>query len=343
MKAIYFEQHGELDVLRYGDLPAPVPGPGEVRVELKAAALNQLDIWVRRGWPGIKVTLPHIGGSDGAGVVAELGPGVSGVSVGDRVGIDPGISTRVDEWTRRGQDSVSPGYQILGEQRAGTLAEQVVVPAANLLPLPAGMSFPEACAPQLVAVTAWRMLMVVGRLRAGESVLIVGAGGGVNSIALQIAKLAGAKVYALTAGAEKVEKAKALGADEVIDYQADPEWSKTIFERTGRRGVDVVVDNAGQATLRQSMRALAPGGRLLTVGNTTGFKYEMDTRLMFVKQIAWLGSTMGSHQDFRDVMRLVFEGKLRPVIDRVMPLREGKEAVRLLEEGRQFGKIVLEP
>jgi len=343
MKAIYFEQHGELDVLRYGDLPAPVPGPGEVRVELKAAALNQLDIWVRRGWPGIKVTLPHVGGSDGAGVVAELGPGVSGVSVGDRVGIDPGISTRTDEWTRRGEDSLSPGYQILGEQRAGTFAEQVVVPAANLLPLPAGMSFADACAPQLVAVTAWRMLMVVGKLRAGESVLIVGAGGGVNSIALQIAKLAGAKVYALTAGAEKVEKAKALGADEVIDYQADPEWSKAIFERTGRRGVDVVVDNAGQATLRQSMRALAPGGRLLTVGNTTGFKYEMDTRLMFVKQIAWLGSTMGSHQDFRDVMRLVFEGKLRPVIDRVMPLREAKEAVRLLEEGRQFGKIVLEP
>ena len=167
MKAIYFEQHGERDVLRYGDLPAPTPGPGEVRVEIRAAALNQLDIWVRRGWPGLKHAAA-IGGSDGAGIVAELGPGVSGVSAGDRVGIDPGISTRVDEWTRRGLDSVSPGYQILGEHRAGTFAEQVVVPAANLLPIPAAMGFAEACAPQLVAVTAWRMLIVAGQLKAGR-------------------------------------------------------------------------------------------------------------------------------------------------------------------------------
>ncbi len=162
-------------------------------------------------------------------------------------------------------------------------------------------------------------------------------------MAIQIAKLAEPRSTPSPSGADKMQKAKALGADEVIDYKADPEWSKTIFERTGRRGVDIVVDNVGQATLRQSMRALAPGGRLLTVGNTSGFKYEMDTRLMFVKQIAWIGSTMGSHEDFRDVMRLVFEGRLRPVIDRVLPLREAAEAVRLLEEGQQFGKLVLEP
>jgi NADPH:quinone reductase-like Zn-dependent oxidoreductase len=238
---------------------------------------------------------------------------------------------------------LSPGYQILGEHRPGTFAEFVVVPQENLLAIPAEMAFADAAAPLLAGVTAWHMLLAAGRLQAGESVLIVGAGGGVNSMAIQIAKLAGATVYALTSGPDKVEKALALGADEVIDYRAEPEWSKTMFTRTGRRGVDVVVDNVGQATLRQSMRALAPGGRLLTVGNTSGYGFEMDVRLMFAKQIQWIGSTMGSHQEFRDMMRQVFAGRLRPVVDRVMPLREGAEAVRLMEEGRQFGKLVLEP
>jgi NADPH:quinone reductase-like Zn-dependent oxidoreductase len=342
MKALYFDQHGERDRLRYGDLPDPPVGPGEVRVRVRATALNHLDIFVRQGWPGLKLALPHVGGSDGAGEVAEVGPGVAGVAVGDRVCIDPGVSTRVDEWTRRGRDALSPGYQILGEHRPGTFAEQVVVPAVNLLPIPATLSFTDAAAPLLTGVTAWHMLLGAGRLKAGETVAIVGAGGGVNSMAVQIAKLAGAFVYALTSAA-KVEKARALGADHVIDYQAEPEWSKTLFTHTGRRGVDVVVDNVGQATLKQSLRALCNGGRLLTVGNTSGHAFEMDVRLMFVKQIEWIGSTMGSHQEFRDMMGQVFAGRLRPVIDRVMPLEDGAEAVRLMEEGRQFGKLVLEP
>jgi NADPH:quinone reductase-like Zn-dependent oxidoreductase len=343
MKALFFDQHGERDRLRYGDVPDPRVGPGEVRVAIRATALNHLDIWVRKGWPGLSLALPHIGGSDGAGEVVELGPGVTGVAIGDRVCIDPGISTRRDEWTRRGQDALSPGYQILGEHRPGTFADYVVVPQENLLAIPAEMTFADAAAPLLTGVTAWHMFLTAGRLQAGESVLVVGAGGGVNSMAIQIAKLAGATVYALTSGTVKIQKALALGADHAIDYRADPEWSKAIFALTGRRGVDVVVDNVGQATLRQSLRALAPGGRLLTVGNTSGYTFEMDVRLMFVKQIRWIGSTMGSHQEFRDLMRLVFAGRLRPVIDRVLPLREGVEAVRLLEEGRQFGKLVLEP
>ena len=343
MKALFFDQHGERDRLRYGDLPAPRVGPGEVRVAIRAAALNHLDIWVRRGWPGLTLALPHVGGSDGAGEVTEIGPGVAGVAAGDRVCIDPGISTRSDEWTRRGQDALSPGYQILGEHRPGTFAEQVVVPADNLLPIPSGMSFAEAAAPLLTGLTAWHMLLTAGRLQAGESVLVVGAGGGVNTMAIQIAKLAGATVYAVTSGSEKVAKARDLGADQVLDYRAEPEWSKAIFSLSGRRGVDVVVDNVGQATLRQSLRALSPGGRLLQVGNTSGFDFQMDLRLMFVKQISWIGSTMGSHQEFRDMMQQVFLGRLRPVIDRVLPLREGVHAIELMEAGRQFGKLVLEP
>ncbi len=345
MKALCFSRHGERDRLEYGDRPDPVPGPGEALIEIRAAALNHLDIWVRRGWPGLKLALPHVGGSDGAGVIAGFGPGTDGggLELGRRVVIDPGVTTAADEWTRRGLDALSPGYQILGEHRPGTFAERIVVPVGNLLPIPDGFDFPAAAAPLLAGLTAWRMLIGCGEVRVHETVLIVGAGGGVNSIAIQIAKLAGARVFALTSSAEKAARARDLGADEVIDYRAEPEWAKAIHKLTGRRGVDVVVDNVGQATLASSIRALAPGGRLLTVGNTSGYQVEFDIRYMFAKQIRWIGSTMGSHQDFRDVMDLFWSRKLRVVIDRVMPLAEGRDAVRLLEEGRQFGKVVLEP
>jgi len=343
MKALYFNQHGERDVLEYGDLPDPRPGPGEVLVEIRAAALNHLDIWVRRGWPGLKLVMPHVGGSDGAGVVAALGAGVSGVEVGERVVIDPGISTVEDEWTRRGLDSLSPGYQILGEHRTGTLAERIVVPASNVVPIPDGFGWVEACAPLLAGLTAWRMLIGCGQVKPGESVLIVGAGGGVNSMAIQIAKLAGAVVYALTSTPEKMRRATELGADQVLNYSEDREWSKTILGLTMRRGVDVVVDNVGQATIVNSIRSLAPGGRLLSVGNTSGFKAEIDLRYLFARQIRWIGSTTGSHQDFRDVLNLIWKRRLRSVVDRVFPLREAKEAIGLLEDGHQFGKVVVEP
>jgi NADPH:quinone reductase-like Zn-dependent oxidoreductase len=342
MKALYFDRHGDLDVLKVGDLPDPTPaGPGEVVIHIRAAALNRIDIWVRQGWPGLKLALPHIGGSDAAGLVADVGPGVSGVQPGDRVVIDPGISTVEDEWTRRGLDSLSPGYQILGEHRPGTLAEQIKVPAANVIHLPDGFSWAEACAPLLVGLTAWRMLVVCGRVRAGEIVLVVGAGGGVNSMAIQIAKLAGATVWVLASTPDKAARAKELGADQVLDSR-DADWAKTVQKMTGRRGVDVVVDNVGQATITSSIRVLAPGGRLLTVGNTSGFKVEIDIRYLFVRQIQWIGSTMGSHQDFHDMLGFVWSRKLRPVVDRVFPLSDGREAMRFLEEGHQFGKVVIE-
>ncbi|MFQ6102129.1 MAG: zinc-binding dehydrogenase [Anaerolineae bacterium] len=343
MKALCFYEHGELDVLQYTDVPDPEPGPEEVLVRVHACALNHLDVFVRRGWPGLKLEMPHWTGADVAGEVAALGEGVTGWKVGQRVVADPGISTREDEFTRRGEHSLSPGYVIRGEQIRGGQAEYVVASAASLMPIAEGWDFPQAAAPLLVSLTAWRMLVHRANLRAGESVLVVGAGGGVNSMAVQIAKLAGATVYALTSTEEKMAKARELGADVVLNYREDPQWSKALYKMTGRRGVDVVVDNVGRATLAQSMRAVARGGRIVVVGNTSGPKTEIDVRFIFGKQISIVGSTMGSHQDFRDVMGLVWAGKLKPVVDRVMPLSEGKAAFEVLERGEQFGKIVLTP
>ena len=319
MKALCFYQHGDSDVLQYSDVADPEPGPGQVLVRVRACALNHLDIWVRKGWPGLKLDKPHWTGADVAGEVAMLGEGVEGWEVGQRVVVDPGISTREDEFTRRGEVSVSPGYLILGEHIRGGQADRVTVPAINLMAIPHGWDFAEAAAPLLVGLTAWRMLIRRAGLRPGESVLIIGAGGGVNSMAIQIAKLAGATVCALTSGADKMEKAYALGADVVLDYREEPAWSKALFKMTDRRGFDVVVDNVGQATLMQSLRIVARGGRVVTVGNTSGPMATIDVRHIFSKQITILGSTMGSHQDFRDVMELVWAGRLQPVLDRVMP------------------------
>ena len=343
MKALCFYEHGETDVLRYDDVPDPKPGPGEVLVRMRACALNHLDVWVRQGWPGLKLEMPHWTGADVAGEVAALGEGVTAREVGQRVVVEPGISTREDEFTRRGETSLSPGYLIWGEHIRGGHAEYLAVPADSLLPIPEGWDFSRAAAPMLVGLTAWRMLIRRARLRAGESVLVVGAGGGVNSMAIQIAKLAGATVYALTSTEEKAEKALLLGADVVLNYRENPEWSRALFKMTDRRGVDVVVDNVGQATLNQSIRAVARGGRIVIVGNTSGPHAEIDVRFIFGKQISIIGSTMGSHQDFADAMALVWAGELQPVVDRVMPLSEGKRAFAILERGEQFGKIVLAP
>ena len=342
MKALFFDRHGELDVIQYGDVPDPEPQAGEVLVKVRACALNFLDIWVRRGWPGLKLPMPHWCGADVAGEIAEVGPGVSDWEVGRRVVIDPGINFREDEFTRSGEHSVSADYHVLGEHLRGGAAEFVAVPAANIDFLPDGIDYPEAAAPLLVGLTAWRMLIHRAALKSGESVLVVGAGGGVNSMAIQIAKLAGARVYTVASDAAKAEKAISLGADEVID-RSQVDWGREIYKLTAKRGVDVVVDNVGRATLTTSMAAVRRGGRIVIVGNTSGPNAEIDIRFIFGKQISIIGSTMGNHQDFRDVTGLLWAGKIRPVIDRVMPLSEGVEAYRRMEAGRQFGKIVLAP
>jgi len=342
MKALYFDKHGELDAVKYGDVPDPEPGPGEVLIRVRACALNFLDIWVRRGWPGLKLEMPHWCGADVAGEIAALGENVSGWQVGQRVVVDPGVNLVEDEYTRNGEDSVSPDYHILGEHRRGGAAEYLAIAAGNLAAIPDNIDYPEAAAPLLVGLTAWRMLLRRAGLRAGESVLVVGAGGGVNSIAIQIAKLAGATVYVVASNPEKSERAQQLGADVVLD-RSRVDWGKEIFKLTSRRGVDVVVDNVGKATISKSMQAVARGGRIVIVGNTSGPQAEIDIRFIFGKQISIIGSTMGSHQDFHDLLDLLWSGKIKPVIHQVMPLSEGCDAYRMMEEGKHFGKIVLKP
>ncbi len=340
MKGIGFYEHGDLDVLQSVELPDPKPGPEEVVIRVEYCSLNHLDIFVRKGWPGLDLPKPHIPGSDVSGTIAAVGEDVVEWEEGQRVVANPGLWCGKCEYCLRGEQSMCIHYGILGETTAGCYAEYVKVPARNLLEVPDGFPMDKASAACLVSLTAWRMLKRAG-LRAGETVAVIGAGGGVNSMAIQIAKMAGAKVIAATSTPEKMELAKALGADVVVNYREE-DWAKAAWLWTNRRGVDVVVDNVGQATWTQSIKALARGGRIVTVGATSGPKAITDIRYLFTKQISIIGSTMGTAMDFKEVMSLVWEGKLVPVVDRIMPLAQAKEAQRLLEEGKQFGKIVLE-
>jgi NADPH:quinone reductase-like Zn-dependent oxidoreductase len=342
MRAVQFDQHGPAENLHVvDDYPVPEPGEGEVRVRVRASALNRLDIWVRNGWPGIKLPLPHIPGADAAGDVDKLSPGVTDWAVGERVVIDPSLSCGKCDFCRRGEENLCDQFKIKGEDVPGTAAEYIVVPARNLLKLPDQVSYNAAAAAGLVYLTAWHSLITKGQLRPGESVLIIGAGGGVNTASIQIAKLAGATVYVVGSSAAKLEQARSLGADELIDRSAE-DWSKAVFQRTKRRGIDVVVDNVGKETLFGSIRSVRRGGRILIVGNTSGPIAEVDLRYIFRKHISIIGSTMAPHGDFVTVMRLVFEGKLNPPIGAVYPLEQAAEAHRVLEQGESFGKIVLE-
>ena len=343
MKAVVFHEHGTVEQVTYTDIPQPDIQPDEVLVEIKAAALNRLDLWVLAGWPGLKLKLPHVMGSDGAGVIVQLGENVSGWQVGDRVAINPTIGRDDDYFGRLGLDNMSDNFAIMGEHTDGFLAEFTAVPARNLLKMPEDASFVDAAAASLVFVTAWHSLISKGKLQAGESVLIVGAGGGVNTASIQIAKLAGADpIYVVGSSDEKLAQAHELGADVLINRQKE-DWGKAVFKATERMGVDVVVDNVGASTYHTSLRALKKGGRLLTVGNTSGPKFEFDNRLMFGKHLSIIGSTMGTSVDYAKVMGLIFNGRLQPVIDTIYPFSEGKTALQRLQDGNVTGKLVLTP
>lgn len=341
MKAILLHEHGGPEVLTYGDLPEPKPGPGQVQVRLHAAALNRLDLWVREGWPGLKLDYPHIPGADGAGVVSALGDGVSDLEIGDRVVINSNLSCGGCPFCLAGKDNMCRSWHLLGETIRGTYAQFVVVPAVNLLPLPDHMEFAPAAAAGLVFHTAWHSLITRGHLKAGERVLIIGASGGVNTACIQIAKMAGAQVYVVGSTSEKLALAESLGADVLINRLTEENWTKAVFMASGRQGMDVVVDNVGAGTMPLSMRAATKGGRILTVGNTGGAKFEIDNRFIFGKHLSILGSTMGTHQDFATVMSLIFEGRLSPVVDVQYPLEDAAEAQERLAQGLQKGKITL--
>jgi NADPH:quinone reductase-like Zn-dependent oxidoreductase len=340
MRAAFFREYGDPSVLQFGEVPRPEPGPGEVRLLVGAAALNHLDLWVRRGLP-IETTMPHIGGSDVAGVVDTLGAGVHDVRQGDRVVADPSIACGECEWCRAGEEPLCVSYRILGEHTQGGFAEYVVVPAANLYPIPDQYPMETAAAAPLAFLTAWRGLATRGRLRAGESVLITGASGGVATAAVQLARHLGAKVYAVTTG-EYVERVRALGAEVVYD-RGQVDFSKEIWRDTNRRGVDLIFDSVGAATWKQNMRAVARGGRIVVYGATTGPDLTVDARVLFWKQADIVGTTMSNRREFREVMQLVFSGVVEPVVDRVLALDDARAAHELLETGSVFGKVVLVP
>ena len=340
MKAVFFHRHGDGSVLEYGEMPAPRPGPGEVLVRITAAALNHLDLWVRRGWPGIRLSLPHIPGSDGAGEVAELGPGVANLRAGDRVAINASIGCGECERCLAGLDNQCRRWEMLGETRHGTHAQFTVVPARNLHPLPDGFDSAHAAAAGLVYQTAWHSLITCGRLQAGETVLVVGSSGGTNTACIQVAKMAGAVVYVVGSRADKLALAESLGADFLIDRSKEPDWSKSVYTLTGKRGVDVVVDNVG-TTFPQSLLAARKGGRILTVGNTGGPQFEIDNRYIFGKHLSVIGSTMSPQAEFNHVMDLAAAGRLKPVIDTTFELAEIRRAHERLERGEQQGKILL--
>jgi NADPH:quinone reductase-like Zn-dependent oxidoreductase len=341
MHAAFFRQHGGPEVMEYGERPEPTLGANEVLVQVKAAAMNRLDKWVREGWPGLKLALPHITGSDAAGVVVAAGANVPGWQPGDRVSINGNVGCGACPYCTEGRDNLCDNWHLMGETAPGLCAELVSVPAAQLLKLPEPVSFEQAAAAGLVYQTAWHSLITRGGLRVGESVLIVGAGGGVNTASIQIAKLAGCTVYVVGSDAKKLALAQSLGADVLID-RSQVEWGKEVFKLTQRRGVDVVVDNVGAATMMTSFRAARKGGRILTVGNTSGPKYEIDNRFFFARHICLIGSTMSSRAEFATVMGLVFAGKLKPVIDSVYPLPDIRAAHEKLEQGEVMGKIVLQ-
>jgi NADPH:quinone reductase-like Zn-dependent oxidoreductase len=344
MRALVIHRHGGPEVLTLEPAwPDPVPGPGEMVVRVHACALNYLDIFTREGMPGEPTPLPHITGGDVAGVVAAVGPGVSRPAVGDRVVLNPSWGCGACEYCRDGEVPKCLRVHMLGEMDPGGLAEYVRAPAAQAIPLAEGYPFEEAACLPITFGTAWRMLVTHAGVQPGDDVLVHGAGGGVGIAAVQIAKLAGARVFATASSGAKLERLRALGADVPIDYVADREWDATVRRLTGKRGVDVIVETVGAATWERSIRALGKGGRLVTSGATSGPIGPTDIRYLFRREHRVLGSNGWTHNDLLTITRLAFDGKLRPVVDRVLPLEQAAEGERAMEARQVFGKVVIRP
>jgi NADPH:quinone reductase-like Zn-dependent oxidoreductase len=342
VRALTIDAHGGLEQLRYRDDLAvpPLDAPGQVRVRVRAAALNHLDVFTVGGLPGVTITPPWVLGADGTGVIDAVGDGVTTVVPGDRVVINAGISCRTCEFCLRGEHSLCTRFRLLGEHLPGTFAEYVVVPATNVARIPAGVRDDVAAAFTLATLTAWRMCVTRAQVKAGDDVLIWGIGGGVALAALQICVARGARVWVTSSSEEKRTRALALGAHEALDHSAG-DVDREIRRLTGRRGVDVVVESVGEKTWAQSLGSLARGGRLVTCGGTSGPNLAMDVRRLFWHQWSILGSTMGNDAEFAAVVAELAAGRLLPPVDSVHALADGRAAFERLATGRQFGKVVL--
>lgn len=341
MRALTLSGQGGLDRLQTADLPEPtIQAPDQVRIAVRCAAINHLDLFVLQGLPGVSPTFPHLVGTDAAGVVDQVGSAVDGLAPGDRVVLNPGLSCGACAACRAGEEPYCRSFGVMGEHFPGTAAEYVVVPARNVARVGPHLSWAEAAALPLTTLTAWRMLVTRARLAAGETVLIWGIGGGVALSALQIAKYLGARAVVTSSSDAKLERARALGADLTLNHRTG-DVTRQVRTLTGV-GVDVVVDSVGEATWDRSLRALRPGGRLVTCGATTGPQVGLDLRRLFWFQWSLLGSTMSTGAEFRAMMEVANRGRLRPVVDTVVPLERGVEAYARLAGGEHFGKVVIE-
>ncbi len=339
MKAVFFEKHGGSEVLQYGDFHEPALSSTEVLVEVKAAALNHLDIWVRKGMPGVPIPLPHIPGSDASGIVLDPGP-AKYLKKGMRVVISPGQLLPHHPEFLEGRDSYSPEFKVMGLQTQGTYCEKVSVHPQFVVPVSDRYSFEEWAGVSLVGVTAYHMLVTRANVRAGETVLVHAAGSGVGSIAIQLAKSLGAKVFTTVGSPEKAKTAKMLGADEVIFYR-EKNFAEEIKKMTGGQGVDVVFEHIGPETWQKNLMCLARGGRMVTCGATSGPKAEVEIRFLFSKQLSILGSYMGSQKELKAALELFEKGVLKPVVDKVLPLSDARLAHERMEARLNTGKIIL--
>ncbi len=342
MKAACIERHGGIDQVIIKDLPEPHRAEDEVLVEVKAAALNHLDLFVCEGWKGLKLSFPHVLGSDCAGKILEA-PADSPFSAGQRVVLCPGRNQVEDAWTKQDLHSVSPHYEIRGENFSGSFTGKVLCKESDIVLLPEHVSYEQAAGAALVGLTAWRMLFRVGEAKEGQSVLIVGAGGGVNLLCGILGKAKGLKVIFASRAEEKLKKLHTLGFEKSISMTAHPEWHREVYALTNGQGVDIVVDNVGPASYEKSLKSLVRGGKLLCCGSTSGPEVSFDNRMIFAKQISLRGSTMGSPKDFRDMFSFLWGRRLEVPIDREFPLAEIHQAFQRLQNAEQFGKIILKP
>ena len=345
MRACVLTATGGIDKLQITEVPdAPAPQAGEVRVAVRAAALNHLDLFVADGLPGSAPPFPHIVGADGAGVIESVGPGVTAVRPGDKVMMNPGISDYTCEFCRAGEQSLCVSYRMLGEHLPGSIAELVTLPAHNVARIPAlspELTWAEAAAFSLVTLTAWRMVVTRARLKAGETALVWGIGGGVSLTAMRIAKLLGARVIVTSSDDAKLGAAKQLGADITFNHRTQ-KVAQEVRVLTNKRGVDVVIENVGAATWDDSLRCLCRGGRLVTCGATSGPQVGLDIRRLFWHHWSILGSTMGNAAEYAEIVQRLGKGELRPIVDQVYPMAKARDAYTRLAKGEQLGKVVVE-